>query len=159
MVLPSPISRRVGSPAYFLSCGGAADGTRLGDAVVAADGGVALDHAVRADASALVDAYLRTDQRIGGDLDVLAESRAGVDMRGGMDAGHRASGQPVDRHQQLGFTASSSPTSARALNFQMLAFMRSGLDFQHQLVAGLHRALEAGAVDAGKVVHASCRRG
>ena len=48
MVLRSPISSRVGSPAYFLSCG-SRRASELEDAVVAADGRVALDHAMRAD--------------------------------------------------------------------------------------------------------------
>ena len=65
---------RVGSPLYFLSCGGRADRREVEDAVVAADARVAVEHDVRADPGALADLDVRADDRVGPDLDVRARA-------------------------------------------------------------------------------------
>ena len=71
IVLRSPITSRVRSPAYFLSCGIVADRGELEDVIVGADHGRAFDHDVRLDAAAVADLDVVADDRVGADLSAV----------------------------------------------------------------------------------------
>src|SRR6185312_10522664 len=87
MSLRSPISRVVGSPAYFLSWG-SADGCEGVDAVFAADAGRSLDHNVRADDRPGGYLHVRADDAEGADTDAAVEPGLGIDDGLGVDAAH-----------------------------------------------------------------------
>ena len=128
IVLRSPITSSVGSPAYFLSCGMAPSEANWKIAVVAADRGAPLDHAMRADRGAGADPHMRADHGVRADAHRRVEFGLGIDDGRRMNLGHASSSDQLIwrmAHISVASQASSLPTSARPLNLEMPAFMRS----------------------------------
>ena len=91
----------------------------------------------------------------------LSQLGAPVDDRGRVDAapcGCRRQAIVRIVHISSASQAMSSPTRAAPLNLQMPALRAHQRHVHDQLVARLHRPLEARAVDAGEVDTPSCRR-
>src|SRR5512143_1283271 len=75
IVVPSPISTRVGSPLYLRSCGSPPRTER----------DVSLERHARGDLAAVADDTVLADDGEGADLDVVADLRAPVDEGGGVN--------------------------------------------------------------------------
>jgi hypothetical protein len=100
IVLRSPISSRVGSASYFLSCG---------LAPIEQNWKISLSRPMRSDAGTVADLDVLADQRIGPDADV------GTELRARMDDGGRVDHSVLIAHISSASAASSPSTLARAL--------------------------------------------
>jgi hypothetical protein len=150
MVLRSPISRRVGSPAYFLSCGCSpieqnwkmrlSQPMRVWPAITTC-GPIEVP---------VADLDVLADHRIRSDHDAATEPRA-RDGRWRSDGSHAE----VERiaHIRSASAATLPSTFAVAEYFQMPRLRGFDTDVDDQLVAGPDRLLEARIVDADEVVH------
>ena len=130
IVLRSPICSSVGSPAYFLSCGAPPSEQNWKMRLSRADRRAAVDHAVRADRRAGADAHAAAPiTRVGADLDAVAELGAGSTIAVGWIAAPWCA-PPGSAARCASCTSArprrprSPPTSARALNLKMPAFVR-----------------------------------
>jgi hypothetical protein len=114
-----------GLAGVFLVLRFVADGCKLEDAVVAADGRVAGDHGVRPDRGSVPDADVLADHRVGAHRHARAELRGGVHDGGRMDHEPTIAETSLMVHMRLASATSAPSTLASASYFQMPRSWRS----------------------------------